>query len=380
MSDEQARVRWRALYLDGESAQARSISVRILPEGLRLLVSETKTEQWPYDQVRQTQGWHRGEHVRLERIGVEPAPAIEVADPAFLAAMRAIAPDARVSVPLQPGMYAGWIVGSIIGLVALIGGIHTWGIPALASAVAQHVPVSWEEHLGASVAADMAPEATRLKDPDLQKAVEGILARLAAARPSPYRFRLAITRNEDVNAFAAPGGYVVVFTGLLAKTRRPEELAGVLAHEMQHVQRRHTTKGLLRQASTQLLLTALTGDTGQTSQALGMAGMLGTLGYARQDEAEADREGMRMLMDAHIDATGMVDMFKTLETVTQDDGRFQRGLTFLSTHPNTRDRLQVLARMARTQDGETVPLMAPERWQMLVREALKQPGRHMLAP
>jgi Zn-dependent protease with chaperone function len=80
---------------------------------------------------------------------------------------------------------------------------------------------------------------------------------MAAAPGSPYHVRLLVADSPVVNAFAAPGGRIVVFRGLLEKTGRPEELAGVLAHEMQHVVLRHPLEAILRQISLRALAAVL---------------------------------------------------------------------------------------------------------------------------
>lgn len=371
MAEAGPRTRWQGLYQDGQTARANPVSVTITADGLRLHLPDGRTLYWSYPDVRQTQGSHRGEHARLEHGPGPIAEALEVAEDGFLAAVRAVAPAARLRGPMPIAPYLGWLAGCVAATAAIVVGTYQWGIPWVAGAVAQHVPVAWEERFGEAVATELAPPKERLDDPALQSAVQRIVDRLAAARPSPYTYKVAIARNPEVNAFAAPGGYVVVYTGLLSKTKRPDELAGVLAHELQHVQHRHTTKALLRQASMQLLLSALTGDTGQVGQALGAAGTLGTLGYQRADEAEADRDGLRTMVAAGYEPDGMIDMFKTLQAEVQDDGRLARGLTFMSTHPNTGDRIRVLGKLADTLAPHPHADMAPAAWRKLVATAAK---------
>src|SRR5207248_840587 len=91
--------------------------------------------------------------------------------------------------------------------------------------------------------------------------IDGIVAALPAkARPQPYTFRVAVVNSSIVNAVAAPGGHVILFRGLLERTDSAEELAGVLAHEVEHVLHRHVTRAIFQQASTGVLMAALVGD------------------------------------------------------------------------------------------------------------------------
>src|SRR5690606_1638034 len=114
-----------------------------------------------------------------------------------------------------------------------------------------------------------------------------------------------------VNAFAAPGGYIVVFQGLLEASESAEEVAGILAHEIQHVVQRHGTKAILEALPLQLAAAALGGDQA-AALFVGAASTLGVLSYRRRDETAADREGFRMLRAARIAPDGMMRFFERL--------------------------------------------------------------------
>jgi hypothetical protein len=123
-----------------------------------------------------------------------------------------------------------------------------------------------------------------------------------------------VANNPTVNALATPGGSIVVFRGLLERTENAEELAGVLAHEIQHVMHRHSTKAILRQASAGVLMAALVGDVSAVvAFGLQSARTLGDLRYSRQAELEADRDGARMLHAAAVDPAGMVSFFQAMQ-------------------------------------------------------------------
>jgi predicted Zn-dependent protease len=187
-----------------------------------------------------------------------------------------------------------------------------------------------------------------------------ILDRLVAALPrSPYRFNLTVLRDTSVNAFAAPGGFIVVTSGLLRAARTPEELAGVLAHEIQHVTRRHSTRAIIREMPLRLAISALFGGSG-VEAAAGMVGSLGALRYRRADEVEADLEGMRLLNAAHVDPAGMISFMRTLETRYESAPRLA---SYLSSHPRTADRIAALAALAERDKYPTTPLLDSASWQ-----------------
>ncbi|MCA9501300.1 MAG: M48 family metallopeptidase, partial [Nitrospira sp.] len=139
-----------------------------------------------------------------------------------------------------------------------------------------------------------------------------------------------------VNAMAAPGGYVIVFRGLLQDTSSPEEFAGVLAHEIQHILLRHTMHLIVRHVSMAFVIAALSGDaSGMMAYALQAAQTLQTLSYSRDAEDQADKQGFHLLQQAKIDPKGMITFFTKLgkEQPVNDP------LRYLSTHPATQDRL-----------------------------------------
>jgi predicted Zn-dependent protease len=157
---------------------------------------------------------------------------------------------------------------------------------------------------------------------------------------------------------------VVIFHGLLERTRTPEELAGVMAHELQHVLLRHTTRAVIQDVGTGLLLMALTGDmTGPLAYGLETARALGELRYSRRAEAEADREGMKMLLAARVDPAGMIAFF---ETIRKEEGTQPEALKYLSSHPMPAERIARLKALTATA-GPAEPVLPGEDWPALTK-------------
>lgn len=359
MAANPPQMEWSGRYFDGRTALAQSVRITIGTRGLQIAKPDRATLWWDYDEVRQTQGAYAGEQVRLEK-GAPFPEALLVDDAGFLAAIHAIAPErtafhnpARRSLRLKLTLLAA------LCLPLLAAALYLWGIPAMAEALAARVPVSWEEQLGRSAAGILVSPEDRLEDPVCTDVLEGIGDRLLETVPGHgYRFRYFVKKDRSINAFAAPGGFVVVHTALVGQSGSPEELAGVLAHEMQHVLKRHATKALFQDLSLQVLIAAWTGDAGGLEIALETAGNLGKLRFSRQAETEADLEGMRMLHEARIAPGGMVAFLKSLETMDVPDG-----LTYLSTHPRSEDRIRQLERLAAGMEFAPVPLLPGVSWE-----------------
>jgi predicted Zn-dependent protease len=249
----------------------------------------------------------------------------------------------------------GWAVIAAIALgPVLVLSLLWWQADRIVGAAADRVPVSWEQQLGESAYAQLTLGATVLTEGPSVEAVRAIGDRLAAQIHSPYTFRWHVIDDRQVNAFAVPGGHVVVFTGLLREAGSPEELAGVLAHEIQHVVLRHSVHGLIRSLGWSATLQILFGGTGPLSGIGEAASRLGSLKFGRDQETASDVEGLKLLRRAKIDARGMVAFFEKLASK-------ENGIALLSTHPMSADRAERLRKeIEAAGDWPTDPL--PVAW------------------
>jgi Zn-dependent protease with chaperone function len=152
-----------------------------------------------------------------------------------------------------------------------------------------------------------------------------------------YPIRLTLLKRNMVNAYALPGGQIVVYTGILKKIKTPEALAALLAHESTHVNERHSLRSLLRSAANGILISVLFSDASGISGALASnAETLNGLHYSRSLETEADEKGMNLLLANNVNVNGMRQLMKTLEEI----GDMPGSLSFLSSHPLTKERIK----------------------------------------
>ena len=186
-------------------------------------------------------------------------------------------------------------------------------------------------------------------DPEIGAYIAEIGGRLVANTERPRaRFTFTVLNTPDVNAFALPGGYVYVTRGLIALANSEAELAGVVAHEIGHVIARHPAQRYSRAAATQAgasLLGALVGVQ-QIGDLLQLGGQLYLLGFSREQEYEADSLGVRYLKRTGYDPVAEAQFLENLvrekalqDLLAQREGR-ARQPDFLSTHPNTPDRVR----------------------------------------
>ncbi len=220
---------------------------------------------------------------------------------------------------------------------------------------AERVGLEQEVALGNLAFAQMRPGLKLMGKAPVTDVVELIGARLTAG--SKYRYSFHVAEDPAVNALAVPGGHVVVFTGLLRAAESAEEVAGVLAHEISHVERRHALRNLLHGLGWRAILNVALGDFsgGVWSN---MAAELGALGYGRNLELEADLEGLKLLRRAGIPAEGMGAFFERLAA-----GGGPR-VALLSTHPAGAERLAALRDALRKQ-GQYPSQPLPVDWARL---------------
>lgn len=189
-----------------------------------------------------------------------------------------------------------------------------------------------------------------IEDPEIKHYVENLLQTLVKAiPPQPFTFKAAVINHNALNAFAVPGGYVFVFSGMIMNLDKEEELAGVLAHELAHVTQRHVASRLERAQYLTLgaLLVAvagvaLAGPAGGAA-AIGASGVsqAAMLNYSRLDESEADNIGLQYLRAAGFPPAGMVGGFKILRQKSWMSGISIP--TYLSTHPDIGDRVNSMS-------------------------------------
>ncbi len=225
--------------------------------------------------------------------------------------------------------------------------------------------------LGEGIASNLLGAAPLLDNPAIQQYVNrvGRWLALQTERPNlPWQF--GVLDDNDVNAFAAPGGYVFITKGLLAQMNSEAELAGVLAHEISHVLRKHHLQALKKGAQTELLSDLANDALRNTGSDPRLAKLVsaGTEVYARgldkNDEFEADRMGVVIAARGGYDPYGLPAVLQTLQAIKPGDSSF--ALMF-KTHPALADRLSLLDQQMSAQFGnvENKPDLAPRFFQAM---------------
>jgi predicted Zn-dependent protease len=195
--------------------------------------------------------------------------------------------------------------------------------------------------LGKQMAQEVEHEAKIIEDPVVAEYVNRVGQNLVRNSDAKVPFTIKVLDSDEVNAFALPGGFFFVNSGLILKAESEAELAGVMAHEIAHVAARHGTKQatkgeIINYASLPLIF--MGGWTGYAIQGIASAAIpLGFLKFSRSAEAEADMLGLQYMYKTGYDPTAFVDFFEKLESLEKaKPGTMSK---VFSTHPLTEDRI-----------------------------------------
>jgi beta-barrel assembly-enhancing protease len=221
----------------------------------------------------------------------------------------------------------------LAGLLGLLFLLYLLIVPWLAEKMVSRVSPKTEQQLGNAVY-----EAMNLSAQE-DTAASYVLNEFFAAMdvPTPYRIKITVVNDNVVNAFALPGGRIVVYSALLKQIQSYPELAALLSHEFTHINNKHSTKSIFRRLGSKIFLGLLFGKFGSvTSVLVDHADNLKSLKYSRKLEKEADTEGLAILKQRKIDPQGFVSLFNHLKESAPSNSIPE----FLGSHPDIEKRIK----------------------------------------
>ena len=371
------KLQFAGSLFDGRSSQKHLVDVELTPQEIILKAPGDKPIRWAYPQLRWA-GDTSPFHIEHCAEGDEGLETLVVDDPDFYRSVLEIAPKSFSSRENESKF--NWKLYSV-GILVLIFSAYVFikTVPSfLADQMVEKIPIEWEVTVGQSIL-KMLPVAQK-PDPEVLKVLQDTVDFLKESLPgNPYDLKVYILPVEQVNALALPGGPIVIFEGLIDKAESPEELAGVLAHEIQHILLRHSTRGILRNLAKSMLVTLFLGDVNSVMERIiQLAGQLETLGLSREMEAEADQKGMELILAANIDPHGMIRIFKKLMQEDFSQKKLPKGKpvseendlsSYFSTHPSSQNRLARLEKQMRSHENRIwTPLFPNLDWNEIKSE------------
>jgi predicted Zn-dependent protease len=240
-----------------------------------------------------------------------------------------------------------WLVAAL-----LLGSGAALGLPFFA----RQIPWSVEKQLATWPGLLPPVETSNLtRNKEAAALLDKLIKRVYPLYPTDKEFPLKVTviRGKTVNAFATLGGQIYIFDGLLRQTESAEELAGILAHEIEHVRRRHIIQGVFVRLLTSGAIRFI--FTGQGAVDPQLAGMLLNMRFSREQESEADEGGVKRLHDARIDPAGLQHFFERA-------GQTAQLPTLLTDHPADEARAALLQKY---RPVAVEPIMSPADWSLV---------------
>ncbi len=347
-----AEARFPARYYDGQNAVAHAVTAAITAPDVDIVDAGGELlARWPRDSLRLSGSIAETGAVTLTSTAA-PEARLLVADAGAARRLAQLLPQAVETHRRRNRRIVASYAGITVAVLALGAGL----VQFLPNIAAPLVPFETKRAIGRS-----AFDGWLGAEP-LCYALEGasplkrLADRLKAAAGIDHPLKVLVIDSSVVNAFAFPGGIVVLTRGLIANAGGPDEVAGVLAHEIGHVKLDHPTVGMLRTMGISALLQLLSGGAGMETIA-NAGGALAFLSYSRGAEAEADAAAVEILDRAGLNADGLSRFFARWRH-TEDDGSIAGWLPgWFSTHPSAEARRQATAR-----DATGAPALDAEGW------------------
>jgi predicted Zn-dependent protease len=343
-----------AVYFDGTSSRRR-LTTLLFQDRLGIHDGDRKLADWVYADIRRADG--APGILRLHCVAAPPLARLEIRDAATQAVLLTRCPA------LDQGPAGGRgvvpIVAWSLAAVASIVGIALVGLPLAADRLAPLVPLSLERRFG-----DVAERQIKAmypgdvcQNPQGLAALRHLVGEVAVAAEISVPDDPVVVPSPVANAFALPGGRVIILSGMLAKADNADELAGVLGHEFGHLKHRDSMRGLIHSGGLAFLAGMLFGDISGGGTIVVASRTLIAASHSREMEDSADTFAIATMHRLGRPPRALADLLTRI-TGSHDD----MNTSLLASHPLTRDRLE---RMRADDRANSPPLLTSDQWRAL---------------
>jgi hypothetical protein len=356
MFDAGAPVEGPAVYFDGASSRRREASLR-LAGALEIREGETLSAKWEFDDLRRADGGPG--LLRLRSTAAPELARLEISGAALQAAV--VQRCRNLDGPGAAGSGSSRaIIGWSLAAAASIALIAIYGVPAAARALTTLIPRSLEARAGDAVASkiELVLGKTPCDGAPGLAAMAKLSGELAAQGGLPAPVSVTVLRSFVPNAFAIPGDRVFVLSGLIDRAERPDELAGVVAHEFGHVAHRDALREMISSGGTAFFFGLLFGDVSGSGALLLATRGLVTSAHSRDAETAADAFAATVMRGLGR-SPAPLGQFLIRLTGQQTGGP----IALFASHPLTQDRLAALQRQDQPVTGP--PLLNDAEWRSL---------------
>lgn len=346
-----------AVYFDGQSNRKRTVRVQ-LGAGLDLIENGAVTVAWPYADVRRVDS--APGVFRVMCLSGPPLARLEIQGEALQQALEARCPTINDGKPGQSQTLR--IVGYSAAAIVSLAGLLIYGIPLLADRLASVIPQGVERRLGESVDRQVRfmfggkTCTATAGSAALNRLVDQVQGAALLTAPADVQ----VLATPLPNAFALPGGKVYVTEGLLRRANNADEVAGVIAHELGHLQHRDGLRKMIQTGGTAFVVGFMFGDVLGAGAILFAARSLLTESYSRDAERDADAFSIDVMRKLGRSPKPMGEL---LLRITRRGSEGAGALTLLSSHPLTEERLATMSKADQSVTG--AELLSGAEWQAL---------------
>jgi beta-barrel assembly-enhancing protease len=355
-------VAFQGRYFDGQTARDNAVSIDIDANGVSFWSDDLEVQNWSFAGLAAVDPPRPGHLLRLRSVTATGA-RLSIRDDVFLSRLLQAAPHLRDGFNSRTAFRMGtWIAGGLTVLAALV----YFTVNFAPQRLAVLLPDKWTQRVGEQIETGLVDRAKICHSTAGDAALSIMVGKLAEADPNLPPLRVRIYDMALVNAFTLPGGRIVLTRGLIEKADGPDEVAGVLAHELGHAVHHDPEAQLVRITGVQILLSVATGTSGGTN-AGSIAGLAAILQSSREAERAADAYAVSTLTAAYIDPLGLKQFF---EKILIDDGKNKGGPLarlggLFATHPGTEERISLIKPL--TDEKNLKPVLTDAQWQDLRR-------------
>jgi predicted Zn-dependent protease len=358
---------------DGRTAASIVVDVRFGEEALEIRPAGQETGApllWPYGSLRSSVPLRADAPDVLVCLKPSGAQTLYVTNRAFSGSLRARAPELSPNRQRLLGLRTGAVVSAVVAVI--VAAIWTFDYEPM-QAAARLMPQQVREKMGRNVVRALTGSMRVCETAPGRAALDRLAGRLmAAASDTSMPHRVILVDWGIANAFAAPGGQLVLTRGLVQTATSSDEVAGVLAHEIGHALELHPETGMIRAMALGFAAELVFAGSSNTAN---FGVILTQLRYSRAAEREADAHAVRILKNAGVSPKGFGDFFERIDPLVRlakgkdkdkegakETDRVMRTLQILSTHPLTDERIK----MVRSQpDYPTTPALSDDDWRAL---------------
>jgi len=335
-------MKYQAKYYDGKRPLSIPVTWELREESLVVIFENGGVMNWPFSDLKQDES-HNTAIVILNQLTHEKIELVTGEEnlPRHLLKRNKI----RFSSKL---MFT--FMGGIIVLLTFF-----WlSMPLLSNYIAQKIPFEHEKALGDKLLTNFIREG-KICQPS--KEAEIALKKMIMLLDPANKVDIKIMESPEVNAFTFPGGKILIMNGLLKNVKSSDELAGVMAHEISHVRRRHVLQKIINALSIFLTIHFFAGDfSSVVALDPSTLAAIGALTFDRRMEREADQDALESLIKLGINPESMVSFFKR-------EASLPESLNFLSTHPGDEERILLFG--SRKIKSHSVSPLTPTEWKSL---------------